>query len=101
MVVANGGLSNGVEREQLWSLFAKYGCITDIVMKPCKPYAFISFSSIDEAMLAMNELNGRLLSHGSDHPVSPDPQLYLLYVAECKFTFPHFWTQKAGPKKPL
>jgi len=89
--VANGGLSNGVEREQLWSLFAKYGCIMDIVLKPCKPYAFISFSIIDEAMLAMSELNGKLLSHGSDHPMSPDPQLYLLYVVECKFTLPMFY----------
>ena len=86
MVVANGGLSNGVEREQLWSVFAKCGCITDIVMKPGKPYAFISFSSVDEAVLAVNELNGRLLSEGCDHSVSPDPRLYMLYVAECKFS---------------
>jgi len=86
LVVANSGLSNGVEREQLWSLFAKYGSITDIVMKPGKPYAFISFSNIDEAVLAVSELNGRSLSHGSDHPVSPDPRLYMLYVAECKFS---------------
>lgn len=89
--MANGGLSNGVEREQLYSLFAKYGCITDIVMKPCKPYAFVSFSSIDEAVFAMNEVNGRLLSHDSDHPLSPDPQLYLLYVAECKLTLSQFY----------
>jgi len=84
LVVANGGLSNGVEREQLWSLFAKYGGITDIVMKPGKPYAFVSFSSMDDAALAANELNGRLLSHGADHPLSPDPRLYMLFVAECK-----------------
>jgi len=89
LVVANGGLSNDVEREQLWSLFAKYGCITDIVMKPCKPYTFISFSSVDEAMMAVSELNGKFLSHGSDCAISPDPQLYMLYVAECKFTL---WT---------
>lgn len=89
LVVANGGLSNGVEREQLWSLFAKYGSITDIVMKPCKPYAFISFSSVDEAVLAVSELNGKFLSHGSGHHISPDPQLYMLYVAECEFTL---WT---------
>jgi len=86
LVVANGGLSNGVQREQLWSLFAPYGSITDIVMKPHKPYAFVSFSSIDEAVLAVNELNGELLSHGSNHPLSPDPRLYMLYVAECKFS---------------
>lgn len=85
LVVANCGLSNGVQREQLWSLFAQYGSITDIVMKPHKPYAFVSFSNIDEAVLAMNELNGQLLSRGSDHPLSPDPRLYMLYIAECKF----------------
>jgi len=85
LVIANGGLSNGVQREQLWSLFAQYGSITDIVMKPHKPYAFVSFSSIDEAASAVNELNEKLLSHGSDHAVSPDPRLYMLYIAECKF----------------
>jgi len=89
LVVANVGLSNGIAREQLWSLFAKYGNITDIVMKPCKPYAFISFSSCDEAMRAVNELNGKLMSHGLDHPASPDPRLYMQYVAECKF---YLWT---------
>lgn len=87
LVVGNGGLSNGVEREQLWSVFAKYGNITDIVMKPGKPYAFVSFSNTDEAILAANELNGKLLSHGSDVPLSPDPQLSMLYVSECKFSW--------------
>lgn len=86
LVVANGGLSNGVTREQLWSLFAQYGSVTDIVMKPHKPYAFVSFSSIDEAVLAVNELNGELLSCGSDRLLSPDPRLYMLYIVECKLS---------------
>jgi alkylated DNA repair protein alkB homolog 8 len=79
LVVANGGLGNGVDREQLWYLFEKYGKIVDIVMKPRKPYAFVSFQTVEEAERAMKELNGHRLEDSN----VDGPLLYLLYVKEC------------------
>jgi RNA recognition motif. (a.k.a. RRM, RBD, or RNP domain) len=72
-----------VEREQLWGLFEKFGQLVDIVMKPRKPYAFVSFSAVEDAEAAVRAVNGqRLEGTGTDSPL-----LYLLYITECNTNY--------------
>lgn len=62
-MVANGGLGNDIEREELWLIFSQHGSIVDIIMKPRKPFAFVSFASEKEASDAVNGVHGRVLRH--------------------------------------
>lgn len=65
LVVANGGLGNNVSRNDLERIFAPCGEIVDILMKPRKPYAFISFTEAVGAERAMQTLQGAEVT-GSD-----------------------------------
>uniref|UniRef100_A0A672G0C1 Fe2OG dioxygenase domain-containing protein n=1 Tax=Salarias fasciatus TaxID=181472 RepID=A0A672G0C1_SALFA len=44
LVVANGGLGNGVSREELSSVLKEMGEVEALVMPPHKPYAFVTYS---------------------------------------------------------
>jgi len=78
-VVANGGLGNDIELEELWTIFSQHGSIVDIIMKPRKPFAFVSFASEKEASDAVNGIHGRVLQHPEELS-RPNVTFYLSYV---------------------
>ncbi|KAK6296171.1 hypothetical protein J4Q44_G00338840 [Coregonus suidteri] len=45
LVVANGGLGNGVSREQLQDVLGEVGEVETLVMPPHKPYALVTYRS--------------------------------------------------------
>ncbi|KAJ8256777.1 hypothetical protein COCON_G00189290 [Conger conger] len=61
LVVANGGLGNGVSREQLQAVLKDSGCVETLLMPPNKPYAFVTYGSVEEARRCQVSLNGRQL----------------------------------------
>ncbi|XP_035239619.1 alkylated DNA repair protein alkB homolog 8 [Anguilla anguilla] len=61
LVVANGGLGNGVSREQLQAVLQESGCVESLLMPPNKPYAFVTYGSVEEARRCHASLNGRQL----------------------------------------
>ncbi|XP_064856582.1 alkylated DNA repair protein alkB homolog 8 isoform X1 [Oncorhynchus nerka] len=74
LVVANGGLGNGVSREQLQDVLGEVGEVEILVMPPHKPYALVTYRSEVSAQRG-HALNGRQLQRG-DQIVT----LYLSYV---------------------
>ncbi|CDQ81421.1 unnamed protein product [Oncorhynchus mykiss] len=74
LVVANGGLGNGVSREQLQDVLEEVGEVEILVMPPHKPYALVTYRSEVSAQRG-HALNGRQLQRG-DQIVT----LYLSYV---------------------
>ncbi|KAL1763982.1 alkylated DNA repair protein alkB-like 8 isoform X1, partial [Sigmodon hispidus] len=58
LVVANGGLGNGVSRKQLLLALEKCGPIEALLMPPNKPYAFVIYKTIEESKKAYAALNG-------------------------------------------
>ncbi|XP_035011135.1 alkylated DNA repair protein alkB homolog 8 [Hippoglossus stenolepis] len=75
LVVANGGLGNGVSREELSTALKEMGEVESLMMPPHKPYAFVTYRSEESARKAVVHLNGHKL-HCGDNGVT----LYLGYV---------------------
>ncbi|XP_008307998.1 alkylated DNA repair protein alkB homolog 8 [Cynoglossus semilaevis] len=75
LVVANGGLGNGVRREELSTVLKEMGEVEALVMPPYKPYAFVTYRSEESAREAVTQLNGLKL-HCEENNVT----LYLSYV---------------------
>lgn len=61
MVVSNGGLGNGVSRESLLEVLKEGGTVESLLTPPAKPYAFVTYSSIEACQNAYTHLNGRAL----------------------------------------
>ncbi|XP_077070995.1 tRNA (carboxymethyluridine(34)-5-O)-methyltransferase ALKBH8 isoform X2 [Siphateles boraxobius] len=61
LVVSNGGLGNGVSRESLLEVLKEGGTFESLLTPPAKPYAFITYSSIEACQNAYTFLNGRAL----------------------------------------
>ncbi|XP_033631422.1 alkylated DNA repair protein alkB homolog 8-like [Asterias rubens] len=80
LIVGNGGLGNGVSRDDLKPLFSQYGQLTDVVMLPGKPYSVICYSSIHEAISAYENLQAWQLC-STESPAS-GVILYLSYINE-------------------
>uniref|UniRef100_A0A286Y1Y1 tRNA (carboxymethyluridine(34)-5-O)-methyltransferase ALKBH8 n=1 Tax=Cavia porcellus TaxID=10141 RepID=A0A286Y1Y1_CAVPO len=59
LVVANGGLGNGVSRKQLLLVLEKCGCVEALLMPPNKPYSFVRYKTIEESKNAYASLNGK------------------------------------------
>ncbi|KAL2095884.1 hypothetical protein ACEWY4_008032 [Coilia grayii] len=77
LVVANGGLGNGVCREQLLEVLAGVGTVIYLLMPPNKPYAFVTYQSSDYSQRAHALLNGQQLQcQGQGQVVT----LYLSFV---------------------
>ncbi|XP_019571264.2 tRNA (carboxymethyluridine(34)-5-O)-methyltransferase ALKBH8 isoform X2 [Rhinolophus sinicus] len=59
LVVANGGLGNGVSRNQLFPVLERFGQVDALLMPPDKPYAFVIYKTIEESKKAYVTLNGK------------------------------------------
>uniref|UniRef100_A0A671ETC7 tRNA (carboxymethyluridine(34)-5-O)-methyltransferase ALKBH8 n=1 Tax=Rhinolophus ferrumequinum TaxID=59479 RepID=A0A671ETC7_RHIFE len=59
LVVANGGLGNGVSRNQLFPVLEKFGQVDALLMPPNKPYSFVRYKTIEESKKAYVTLNGK------------------------------------------
>ncbi|XP_020564040.1 alkylated DNA repair protein alkB homolog 8 isoform X2 [Oryzias latipes] len=79
LVIANGGLGNGVSREELTAVLQEMGEVEKLLMPPHKPYAFVTFRSEDGARKAHANLNGWKLQCGESSIT-----LYLSYVDSVK-----------------
>ncbi|XP_008423741.1 alkylated DNA repair protein alkB homolog 8 isoform X2 [Poecilia reticulata] len=79
LVVANGGLGNGVSREDLSASMKQFGDVESLFMPPQKPYAFVTYRSEDDARKAHTQLNGQKLLSGENSVT-----LYLSYVDSVK-----------------
>ncbi|XP_014848476.1 alkylated DNA repair protein alkB homolog 8 [Poecilia latipinna] len=79
LVVANGGLGNGVSREDLSAAMKQFGDVESLFMPPQKPYAFVTYRSEDDARKAHTQLNGQKLQSGENSVT-----LYLSYVDSVK-----------------
>uniref|UniRef100_A0A3P9GWS5 tRNA (carboxymethyluridine(34)-5-O)-methyltransferase n=2 Tax=Oryzias latipes TaxID=8090 RepID=A0A3P9GWS5_ORYLA len=79
LVIANGGLGNGVSREELTAALQEMGEVEKLLMPPHKPYAFVTFRSEDGARKAHANLNGWKLQCGESSIT-----LYLSYVDSVK-----------------
>ncbi|XP_063300987.1 alkylated DNA repair protein alkB homolog 8 isoform X1 [Pelobates fuscus] len=62
LVIANGGLGNGVGRHQLLTVLEQCGKVESLVMPPNKPYSFVTYTSTDEAVNAYSSLSGHEIS---------------------------------------
>eukprot|EP00079_Xenopus_tropicalis_P021245 XP_012812513.1 PREDICTED: alkylated DNA repair protein alkB homolog 8 isoform X2 [Xenopus tropicalis] len=77
LVVANGGLGNGVSRQQLLAVLERCGKVETLLMPPNKPYAFVTYSSAEEAIKAYSSLSGQeLCGEDAEQPIT----LYLSFV---------------------
>ncbi|XP_040196180.1 alkylated DNA repair protein alkB homolog 8 isoform X2 [Rana temporaria] len=77
LVVANGGLGNGVSRQQLVDVLQRCGFVESLIMPPNKPYSFVTYSSTEEAINAYTTLSGQELpSSDWEHKIT----LYLSFV---------------------
>ncbi|XP_053729015.1 alkylated DNA repair protein alkB homolog 8 isoform X1 [Synchiropus splendidus] len=79
LVIANGGLGNGVSREELSSVLKDFGAVDTLMLPPHKPYAFVTYSSQDSALEAFAQLNGQKLQCGE-----VSVTLYLSFVDSVK-----------------
>ncbi|XP_076969193.1 tRNA (carboxymethyluridine(34)-5-O)-methyltransferase ALKBH8 isoform X2 [Tamandua tetradactyla] len=61
LVVANGGLGNGVSRKQLLPVLEKCGLIDALLMPPNKPYSFVKYKTMEESKKAYVALNGKAI----------------------------------------
>ncbi|XP_068612791.1 alkylated DNA repair protein alkB homolog 8 [Brachionichthys hirsutus] len=75
LVVANGGLGNGVSREELSAALEAMGELETLIMPPHKPYSFVTYRSEACAQKAHVKLNGERLQRGESLVT-----LYLSYV---------------------
>ncbi|XP_077467622.1 tRNA (carboxymethyluridine(34)-5-O)-methyltransferase alkbh8 isoform X2 [Stigmatopora argus] len=78
LVVANGGLGNGVSREELSAVLKEMGSLKTLLMPPKKPYAFVTYGSEENARKAHIYLNGQKLQR--EEKEKNDVTLYLSFV---------------------
>ncbi|KAM4702091.1 tRNA (carboxymethyluridine(34)-5-O)-methyltransferase ALKBH8 [Discoglossus pictus] len=81
LVVANGGLGNGVSRQQLLTVLETCGAVETLLMPPNKPYSFVTYGTKEEAIKAYSSLGGQEISSiDSDMKIT----LYLSFIEEVK-----------------
>ncbi|GFS55196.1 alkylated DNA repair protein alkB homolog 8 [Trichonephila clavipes] len=62
LFIGNGGLGCGLDRESLMDVFKSYGSLENIVVLPGEPYAFVTFIAVEDAIKAMNCVNGQKIN---------------------------------------
>ncbi|XP_003219355.1 alkylated DNA repair protein alkB homolog 8 isoform X1 [Anolis carolinensis] len=58
LVIANGGLGNGVSRCQVLKLAERCGLVEALLMPPNKPYSFLKYEMLEDSKRAYDSLNG-------------------------------------------
>ena len=81
LVVGNGGLICGMDRDSLFRLFGRYGRVESLYMIPGKEFALLSFKNESEAIEAYDHIHGRPLEHPEQAPRS-GITLYLAYLMD-------------------
>ncbi|KAH0501681.1 Alkylated DNA repair protein alkB-like protein 8 [Microtus ochrogaster] len=81
LVVANGGLGNGVSRKQLLLALENSGPMEALLMPPNKPYAFVIYKTIEESKKAYANLNGKEIIDDLGQKII----LYLNYVEKAQW----------------
>ena len=72
-----------MQREELLNIFSKYGLVLDVLMKPQKPYAFVTFSSVEESLLSFRGLHGRTMKCPEELSV-PNVTFYISFIENGK-----------------
>ena len=81
LLVGNGGLMCGVERNHLVNLFGRFGTIKQVLMLPERSYSFVTFDKTMEAKTAFEMIHGRTLASPSEFPRS-GVTFYLSYLID-------------------
>ncbi|XP_029417751.1 alkylated DNA repair protein alkB homolog 8 isoform X2 [Nannospalax galili] len=81
LVVANGGLGNGVSRKQLLLALEECGSVEALLMPPNKPYAFVRYGTIEESRKAYAALNGKEIADDAGQKIV----LYLNFVEKAQW----------------
>ncbi|XP_013366575.1 PREDICTED: alkylated DNA repair protein alkB homolog 8 isoform X2 [Chinchilla lanigera] len=81
LVVANGGLGNGVSRKQLLPVLERCGLVEALLMPPNKPYSFVRYGTVEESKNAYASLNGKEVVDGLGQKVI----LYLNFVEKAQW----------------
>lgn len=76
LLVKNGGLTCGVQRQDLINVFNKFGKLDDLIMLPGKSYSYVLFSDTKSAEEAMKNINGQKISKNP----TTDVTFYLAYM---------------------
>ncbi|KAF2879487.1 hypothetical protein ILUMI_26682 [Ignelater luminosus] len=93
IAICNAGLVNGLSEEVVFENFAKYGPLEKLIMLPGKSCAFVSFKMLESAMVAYNNINGKLNIAQDNKP------LHLSYVEalpENLFNTPNYEEKPPG-----
>ncbi|XP_030836712.1 alkylated DNA repair protein alkB homolog 8 isoform X2 [Strongylocentrotus purpuratus] len=77
LLVANGGLGNGIQRSEIHTIFSTVGPVEDVVMLREKPYCFVKYGNTSLATSAMHRLHGHRLREGQG---PSNVTLYLSFV---------------------
>ncbi|KAM6157700.1 tRNA (carboxymethyluridine(34)-5-O)-methyltransferase ALKBH8 [Rhynchocyon petersi] len=64
LVIANGGLGNGVSRNLLLPVLEKCGQVDVLSMPPNKPYSFVRYKTTEDSTKAYATLNGEEIADG-------------------------------------
>ncbi|XP_029458309.1 alkylated DNA repair protein alkB homolog 8 [Rhinatrema bivittatum] len=59
LVIANGGLGNGMNRQQLREILEVFGLVEALLMPPNKPYSLVKYGTVEEAKKAYSLLSGK------------------------------------------
>ncbi|XP_028904008.1 alkylated DNA repair protein alkB homolog 8 isoform X1 [Ornithorhynchus anatinus] len=90
LVVANGGLGNGVGRNQLLRILEKCGSVEALLMPPNKPYSFVTYGAREGSRTAYDTLNGQEMVDDFGQNIT----LYLNYVEKV------YWKDQASSALP-
>ncbi|KAJ8036396.1 Alkylated DNA repair protein alkB-like 8 [Holothuria leucospilota] len=65
LVIANGGLGNGVSREEIVTLFQDFGSLESVIMEEHSPHCFVTFQTAEVAKIAKDQVDGHELAQSN------------------------------------
>ncbi len=81
ILISNGGLICGIERNHLLAWFGIYGPIESLLMVPGKSFSLISFKTVEESIKAFDGVHGKSLNFPEQKPAG-EITLYLAYLLD-------------------